>query len=499
MPSSRFPVCSRRVQRDSYPMAVASPPWRRYTGLGKWGLSWCRAPGGVGIRCLTAGVRRCRWTLSKPQAASKDWRLAMVPPGNRCSLNGSRLPHWRWRALLRLSADPPGDSIVAPAWTNQRARASCARRCRPARQMANKNVLSAKARLLVAGSRNTPTSHRNRPAARCSVGCSVAWHKPSVSPSRKVEPLTDALVARLTAHGGIVECNQRRGDVVRNRRAVAVRTAGGELVSAGRAVIADVPAPALYSELIARRRLPAPPPPGVLSDLERFQWDDATVKVDWALDRPVPFLAERAAPASFTSPTISTISPKSTPHLWRCVSCLAAHSSSLGNNRSPTRRAERDGNGMSTHVPRVIKGDGAKRLQTANTEEWLDGFIERLEERVEAPRRAFARQSSSPCDVATRPGEENESLVGGAIGGGTSQLHQQLWLRPLPGMGRSETPIIGLFLASSSAHPGGGVHGAPGANAARAALARMAATRSVLFGPRVASPSIAAFVARLSR
>jgi phytoene dehydrogenase-like protein len=47
-----------------------------------------------------------------------------------------------------------------------------------------------------------------------------------------------------------------------------------------------------------------------------------------------------------------------------------------------------------------------------------------------------------------------------------------LIFRPLPGLGRAETPIDRLYLASASAHPGGGVHGGPGANAARAALAR---------------------------
>jgi len=63
------------------------------------------------------------------------------------------------------------------------------------------------------------------------------------------------------------------------------------------------------------------------------------------------------------------------------------------------------------------------------------------------------------------------NLVGGAITGGTAQLHQQLVFRPVPGLGRPETPVRGLYLASSSAHPGGGVHGACGSNAARAALA----------------------------
>ena len=67
--------------------------------------------------------------------------------------------------------------------------------------------------------------------------------------------------------------------------------------------------------------------------------------------------------------------------------------------------------------------------------------------------------------------QRNANLVGGAINGGTSQLHQELFFRPVPGMlGRPETGIRGLYLGSASAHPGGGVHGGPGANAARAAL-----------------------------
>jgi phytoene dehydrogenase-like protein len=74
--------------------------------------------------------------------------------------------------------------------------------------------------------------------------------------------------------------------------------------------------------------------------------------------------------------------------------------------------------------------------------------------------------------VATPPLLEasNANLVGGAVNGGSAQLHQQLVFRPVPGLARAETPVRGLYLGSASAHPGGGVHGACGANAARAAL-----------------------------
>ena len=68
--------------------------------------------------------------------------------------------------------------------------------------------------------------------------------------------------------------------------------------------------------------------------------------------------------------------------------------------------------------------------------------------------------------------QHDDNLVGGAINAGTSAIHQQLFFRPLPGLGRADTPIDRLYLAGASAHPGGAVHGGPGANAARAALAR---------------------------
>ncbi len=56
------------------------------------------------------------------------------------------------------------------------------------------------------------------------------------------------------------------------------------------------------------------------------------------------------------------------------------------------------------------------------------------------------------------------------MNGGTAALRQQFVLRPVPGGGTARTPVKGLYLASASAHPGGGVHGACGANAVHALL-----------------------------
>ena len=77
------------------------------------------------------------------------------------------------------------------------------------------------------------------------------------------------------------------------------------------------------------------------------------------------------------------------------------------------------------------------------------------------------RHVAGPDDLRHSDG----NLDGGAINGGTAQLHQEVVFRPVPGLGRAETGVKGLYLGSASAHPGGGVHGAPGSNAARAALA----------------------------
>src|SRR5207245_181255 len=94
--------------------------------------------------------------------------------------------------------------------------------------------------------------------------------------------------------GGRVRCNAEVDRViVRGGRAVGVHTVAGDDVDAARAVLADVGAPALYLRLVGAEHLPS----RLVRDLTRFQYDNATVKVDWALDGPIPWKVEHAARA----------------------------------------------------------------------------------------------------------------------------------------------------------------------------------------------------------
>jgi phytoene dehydrogenase-like protein len=125
-----------------------------------------------------------------------------------------------------------------------------------------------------------------------------------------------------------------------------------------------------------------------------------------------------------------------------------------------------------THVPRHVRGDaGDDGITGAWDEREQEAFADRIAAQLERFAPGFgdlvmARTLSAPLKLQ----EHNANLVGGAINGGTTAPHQQLMFRPTPGLGRPETPITGLYLASSSVHPGGAVHGACGSNAARAAI-----------------------------
>ncbi len=75
------------------------------------------------------------------------------------------------------------------------------------------------------------------------------------------------------------------------------------------------------------------------------------------------------------------------------------------------------------------------------------------------------RQILTPVDL-----ESTFGLTGGSIFQGAMPLHQLFAFRPVPGYASYATPVRGLYLCGAAAHPGGGVMGAAGWNAARVML-----------------------------
>jgi phytoene dehydrogenase-like protein len=80
-------------------------------------------------------------------------------------------------------------------------------------------------------------------------------------------------------------------------------------------------------------------------------------------------------------------------------------------------------------------------------------------------RSIVGREVLSPLDLERRFG-----LTGGNIFQGAMPLAQLFFMRPIPGWAGYRTPVPGLWLCGAATHPGGGVMGACGRNAAREIL-----------------------------
>ncbi|MEW5852794.1 MAG: NAD(P)/FAD-dependent oxidoreductase [Myxococcota bacterium] len=281
-------------------------------------------------------------------------------------------------------------------------------------------------------------------------------------PKGGAQALTDALVSLLRAHGGEVKLGARvERIVVAQGRAHAVELAGGEELVARRAILANTSAESLFLDLLDRHLVPG----FVQRRMKHFPHGWGTFKVDWALSAPVPWseeLARRSAVvhagdslddlSRFTRQVRSGQLPDN-PYL------VVGQQSLMDPSRAPP--------GQHTlwaysRVPSSVEGgwDAHK-----------EAFADRVDARIErlAPgfrRHILARRVVAPVDLQVM----DANLLGGDIGGGSNAWHRQLLFRPVFPYFRYRTPVAGLYLCSSYAHPGAGVHGMCGFNAAHQVL-----------------------------
>jgi phytoene dehydrogenase-like protein len=285
------------------------------------------------------------------------------------------------------------------------------------------------------------------------MGHAVGWPSPEGGAYR----LTDALVGYLRELGGEVRTSARVERVEATQGQVsAVVIAGGERLHAD-TVIADVMPHALLA--LAGDALPG----AYAALLRRYRYGPATVKLDWALDGPIPWQAAAARSAGTVHVSgdedelLATIATSGN-RLPERPFLLVGQQSLADRSRAPVGKHTA---WAYTHAPRTGI-DWTRELER---------HVERIEAQIERFAPGFrelilARHVMSPTDLEQR----DPNLVGGDVGGGSYQLRQVIF-RPLPALSPYRTPLDGLYLGSAATFPGGAVHGVPGDAAARAALA----------------------------
>jgi phytoene dehydrogenase-like protein len=280
------------------------------------------------------------------------------------------------------------------------------------------------------------------------------------SPAGGTRMLATALERRAVHAGVDIRVHTPVAQIlVRGGRTTGVVTADGRSITARRAVVADTSAPALYERLLPDDAVP----PGLRARLDRFVWDLPTVKVNYKLSTPMPWSARRAHGAGVvhvghSSPGLTRWSTDlETGRVPDRAFSLVGQMSTIDPSRSP---AGTEALWLYTHAPRGMAtaevadrvAENAEKVFDELAPGWRDSILQRWVQR--------------PDDLH----QADDNLAHGAVAGGTMQLFQQAIWRPVTGLGGPATHLDGLYHASAAVHPGGGVHGAAGFMAARAAL-----------------------------
>jgi len=248
-------------------------------------------------------------------------------------------------------------------------------------------------------------------------------------------------------------------------RAVGVETLDGERIDA-RAVVANVNPKLLYEQLLAADEVPTP----TRERMANWRCGSGTFRMNVALSRLPDF---RCLPGAGDHLTAGIIIAPSLDYMDRAYTDARQHGwsrepivemlipSTLDDSLAPP--GQHVASLFCQHVaPQLPHGrswddhrDEVADLMIATVEQHAPGFAASV----------LGRQVLSPLDL-----ERTFGLIGGDIFHGALSLNQLFSARPMLGQADYRGALPGLYLCGSGAHPGGGVTGAPGHNAAQVIL-----------------------------
>jgi phytoene dehydrogenase-like protein len=249
---------------------------------------------------------------------------------------------------------------------------------------------------------------------------------------------------------------------VRGGRAIGVTLADGSTVRAG-AVASGIHPRSTFLDLVGAEHLPD----DVVSEVRRYRTRSGSAKVNLAISELPDFLALPGTnagpqhPEFVISPSVRYLEEAWDHAKYGRYSPRPMIDAVIPSTKDPTLAPE------GSHVMTCFVQYAPYELDGADWESQRDAFGDLVVDTIAeyAPNVKGAvihREVLTPVDLERRFG-----LLGGNIFHGEMSLDQLFSLRPASRAGSYRTPIRGLYLCGSGAHPGGGVMGAPGRNAAR--------------------------------
>jgi phytoene dehydrogenase-like protein len=259
-----------------------------------------------------------------------------------------------------------------------------------------------------------------------------------------------------------------------------VELADGRRIRA-RIVAANVNPKLLYLQLIEPQHLP----PDFIAAMQRYRCGSATFRMNVALSELPRFDATPAADAGAPGDHLRSgiILAPSLAYMDRAFAQarLQGHSSAPIIEMLIPSTVDDSLAPRGAHVASLFCQHFAPQLPHGRSWESAREQMSRLiidTVTLYAPnfsRAVIAHSALSPADLEQRFG-----LIGGDIFHGALGLDQMWAARPVLGYGDYRSPVSGLYLCGAGAHPGGGVTGLPGHNAARRILKDWFARRSSL-------------------
>ena len=280
--------------------------------------------------------------------------------------------------------------------------------------------------------------------------------------------ISNAMARSAQAAGAEVRTDAEvdRVAITASGRAVGVSLADGSLVRSQRVVSSAHPV-TTYRDLIGEERLPG----DVVRDVRRYRTRSGSVKLNVALSQLPAFPSwdqegDVHKGLAAVSPSIEYLE-----RAWDDAKYGRMSEHPYVEAVFPTAHEPEGLAPKGKHLMLAFSQYGPYELREGS---WEDGGRDEFGRRVLKALGEFAPSLEDAVEqlevLAPRDIEARFGLLGGNIMQGELAPDQLFSFRPIPGHGDYRTPIAGMYLCGSGTHPGGGVMGVPGRNAASVIL-----------------------------